>query len=61
MFAGVEDGVLGETLYLQRHGVHSGEQRITITVPRQPAHAGIDPRRLLIDVDGDDNVRQIGK
>jgi ABC-2 type transport system permease protein len=61
VFAGAEDGALGEVLYLQRHRVQTGENRIVVTVPRQPARAGIDPRRLLIDVGGDDNVREISR
>ncbi len=35
------------------------EQRITVTVPRKPARAGIDPRSLLIDVEATDNLREI--
>ena len=51
VFAAAEDGGLGEPLYLRMHRIRSGEQRITVTVPRQPARAGIDPRNLLIDVE----------
>jgi ABC-2 type transport system permease protein len=61
VFAGADAGGLGETLYLQRHRVRSGAQRITVTVPRQPARAGVDPRRLLFDVEGEDHVREIGR
>ena len=61
VFAGADGGGLGETLYLQRHRVRSGAQRITVTVPRQPARAGIDPRRLLFDVEGEDHVTDIGR
>ena len=61
VFAGADVGGLGETLYLQRHRIRSGAQRITVTVPRQPARAGIDPRRLLFDVEGEDHVQEIGK
>jgi ABC-2 type transport system permease protein len=39
--------------------VRSGEQRITVTVPRKPARAGIAPRNLLIDVKASDNLREI--
>jgi hypothetical protein len=61
VFAGAEDGAPGDVLYLQKHRIQSGEQRIVVTVPRQPVRAGIDPRRLLIDVDGDDNVKPTGR
>jgi hypothetical protein len=30
-----------------------------VKVPRRPARAGIDPRRLLIDVNGGDNLRAL--
>jgi ABC-type transport system involved in multi-copper enzyme maturation permease subunit len=46
-------------LYLRMHRIRSGEQRITVTVPRRPARAGIDPRKLLIDVQSDDNVAEV--
>jgi ABC-2 type transport system permease protein len=58
VFGGASNGGLGDVLYIQKHRVQSGEHRIVVTVPRQPARAGIDPRRLLIDVDGDDNVAE---
>jgi hypothetical protein len=59
----VEVGVFaadGGELYRQWHRVRSGEQTITVTVPREPAQAGIDPRRLLIDADGGDNTTEVG-
>jgi ABC-2 type transport system permease protein len=59
VFAAAEDGGLGEPMYLRMHRVHSGEQRITVTVPRKPARAGIDPRSLLIDVEASDNLWDI--
>jgi hypothetical protein len=33
--------------------------RITVTVPKKPARAGIDPRNLLIDVEVDDNFEMM--
>jgi hypothetical protein len=48
-----------EPLYLQMHRVRSGEHRITVMVASKPARAGIDPRNLLIDVEGDDNLKEI--
>lgn len=59
VFAGADGGALGDTLYLQMHRVRSGEQRITVMVPSKPARAGIDSRSLLIDVEGDDNLKEI--
>jgi len=48
----------GEPLYLRMHRIHSGEQRIVLTVPRRPVEAGIDPRHLLIDTKVDDNLKR---
>ena len=49
----------GEPLYVQMHRVRAGDQTITVTVPRRPARAGIDPYHLLIDLEADDNVRDV--
>jgi len=43
----------GEPLYLQTHRLRSGEQTITVTVPRKPGRAGIDPSNLLMEMDDD--------
>jgi ABC-2 type transport system permease protein len=50
------DGSLGKPLYLARHRVRSGPQRIVVTVPGRPSRAGIDPYRTLIERERDDNV-----
>jgi hypothetical protein len=31
-------------------------ERLTVTVPKRPARAGIDPRHLLMDVNPEDNT-----
>ena len=49
----------GETLYLQKHRLTSGKQTITVTVPRKPADAGIDPYHLLIDLERFNNVEPV--
>lgn len=60
VFAPTEEGAeFGETLYLQKHRLRSGEQTITLTVPREPADAGIDPYHLLIEVERFDNVEEV--
>jgi ABC-2 type transport system permease protein len=46
----------GAPLYLRRHRVRGGRQTITVTVPRRPARAGIDPLNKLIQRDNGDNV-----
>ena len=43
VFAPGEGDGLGAPLYLKRHRIRSGKQTIRITVPREPARAGIDP------------------
>jgi hypothetical protein len=54
--AGGDDDGPGETLYLERHRVRNGKQTITLTVPREPARAGIDPYHKLIQRQSGDNV-----
>jgi len=59
VLAATGDGGTGVPLYLRMHRVHSGEQRITLTVPGEPARAGIDPRNLLIDVEARDKLAEV--
>jgi hypothetical protein len=60
LFAPAEAGDrLGEPIYMQMHHISSAEQTITVTVPRKPARAGIDPYHLLIDLDTSDNVERV--
>ena len=44
---------------MQKHRIRSGEQTITVTVPRKPVRAGIDPYHLLIDWELDDNIEKV--
>ncbi|MGH7576592.1 MAG: ABC transporter permease, partial [Longimicrobiales bacterium] len=59
VYAPGEGDERGEPQYLALHRIRSGPQTITVTVPGRPARAGIDPRRLLIDVSPYDNVVEI--
>lgn len=60
VFAPTEEGSdYGETLYLEMHRIRSGQQTITVTVPRQPSDAGIDPYHLLIELERFDNVEEV--
>ncbi|HEY9285599.1 MAG TPA: hypothetical protein VIP46_19270, partial [Pyrinomonadaceae bacterium] len=59
VFAAAGDGGTAAPPYLRMHRVRSGEQRITLTVPWEPARAGIDPRNLLIDVEAGDNIAEV--
>ena len=56
-----QGGELSEPLYLRRHRIRSGEQTLTMTVPRRPVLAGIDPYHLLDWEEGedDDNVEGV--
>ncbi len=54
-----EGSEFGETLYLRKHRIRSGPQTLTLTVPRKPADAGIDPYLVLIDVERFDNVEEV--
>jgi hypothetical protein len=53
------DEKIGKPLHLEKHRILSGRQTITVTVPSEPANAGIDPNYLLIDVTMNDNIRKI--
>ncbi len=46
----------GPVLYMRKHRVGTGPQRIRVVVPRQPASAGIDPYHKLLDQHADDNT-----
>ena len=58
----IEIGVFardGKPLFLQKQRIRSGQQFVRMTVPRQPARAGIDPRNLLIDTEWRDNTKEV--
>jgi ABC-2 type transport system permease protein len=60
VFAPAKEGEeSGEPLYVQKYRIRSGEQTITVTVPRKPAQAGIDPSYLLIDLETGDNMQDV--
>lgn len=48
--------ILGKPMYLKTHRLGRTQQTITITVPNEPGHVGVDPRGLLVDVRPRDNV-----
>ncbi|HEX2091586.1 MAG TPA: M1 family aminopeptidase [Longimicrobiaceae bacterium] len=49
----------GPVLYLAKHRIGAGPQRIRVVVPRPPASAGVDPYHKLVDRHGDDNVVEV--
>jgi ABC-type transport system involved in multi-copper enzyme maturation permease subunit len=52
-------GKPGAPLYLERHRLRAGRNSIVVTVPAEPNRAGVDPRRLLIDVRPGNNVATV--
>jgi hypothetical protein len=61
VFGAAENGEESDKpFYLQMHRIRSGEQTITVTVPRQPTRAGIDPYNLLIEPsETGDNIEEV--
>src|SRR5687768_2056802 len=59
----VEIGEYGDAtadpLYLQKHRIRSGRQRVSVVVKGTPARAGVDPQQLLIDRNWSDNLRPV--
>lgn len=49
----------GRPLHLQKHRIRSRKQTITVTLPRKPTRAGVDPNNLLIDLKTDDNIKMV--
>jgi hypothetical protein len=55
----IEVGVFGEgEPYMEKQRIRSG-QSITVRVPRKPTRAGIDPENLLIDLDTENNIKDV--
>jgi hypothetical protein len=46
----------GVPIYLEKHRIHEGAQRITVTVSKRPTRAGVDPLHKLIDRQTTDNT-----
>lgn len=47
--------IVGTPMYLEKHRITSATESITVVVPDEPGHVGVDPRSLLIDVKPRDN------
>jgi ABC-2 type transport system permease protein len=56
---GVFGDATADPLYLQKHRIRSGRQRISVVVKGTPARAGVDPQLLLIDRNWSDNLRPV--
>ena len=48
-----------KSLYMQQHRIRSGVQTIEMEVTGRPISAGIDPNRLLMDLETEDNVIEV--
>lgn len=59
VYGAARGGRPGAVLYRAMHRVGSGEQRITVTVPDEPARVAVDPRRLLIELRTDDQTAEV--
>lgn len=47
--------IVGMPMYLQKHRITRATESITVVVPAEPGHVGVDPRSLLIDLKPRDN------
>ena len=52
--------ILGKPMYLKKHRIDKATQTITVMVPGEPGHVGVDPRALLVDVRPRDNFVDVG-
>ena len=64
----IDVGVYGEDakgenslIYVQKHRFNKEETSLSIKVNEQPTKAAIDPLRILVDRDSDDNEREVGE
>jgi ABC-2 type transport system permease protein len=51
--------VIGKPIYLGKHRITAATQSVTVVVPDEPGHVGVDPRSLLIDVRPRDNFIEL--
>ncbi|MEI9904654.1 MAG: hypothetical protein WDN06_12280 [Asticcacaulis sp.] len=49
-----------DVLSMARRPIHTGVQKITVTVDKKPVYVGVDPYNKWIDRDSDDNIAEIG-
>ncbi len=59
-FAEPEEGKsIGAVLYRKKHHITKPEQTITLLLDSKPAKAGIDPMNLMVDMVGEDNLKEV--
>jgi aminopeptidase N len=49
-----------DVLFFERRPIRTGTQTVTVTVAREPTHAGVDPYNKRIDRETGDNLRKVG-
>jgi len=59
-----KDSKTARPIYIQKHRIRSGRQRVTVLVPGDqfqagPIQAGVDPNHLLIDYEMNDNTKGV--
>lgn len=54
--AAEQEGGKSKYLYLAKHKIRGGKQRIEVVVEGKPEQAGVDPLNILIDREPDDNL-----
>ena len=54
-----DEGTKEIPIYLRKHMLKSGENTLTLEVPRKPVRVSVDPYYKLIDRNPDDNVASI--
>jgi hypothetical protein len=59
VYAPDTDAGPGKLLYLRKHALHVGDQRVVVLVHGRPGRAGLDPRNVLIDTKRWDNTRKV--
>lgn len=53
--------ILGTPMYLKTHHLTRATETITLELPREPGHVGVDPRALLIDLKPRDNFVDVAR
>ena len=53
--------IAGKPAYLRRHRLRQAGQTVTVLLPEEPGHVGVDPRALLVDLRPRDNFAELAK
>ncbi|MFA4977598.1 MAG: hypothetical protein WC589_08805, partial [Sphingobacterium sp.] len=54
-----KDGNKRQELYLKKHKIDRINNTVTLVVDQKPEQVGIDPYNKLIDIESDDNRKEI--